>query len=68
MLTQRLPAPMCFSVAQYYKLSELGIIASDRRTELIEGEVIESVKCSTVPSLKFKVEELLPRKAKKNKA
>jgi Uma2 family endonuclease len=39
-MTDRLPRPRV-SVEEYYRMAEVGLIAPDARTELIEGEVIE---------------------------
>ncbi len=42
-----------FTVGEYYRMSEIGVLASDARVELIEGEVIDmtpigSMHCGTV--------------------
>jgi Uma2 family endonuclease len=39
-MTDRLPRPRV-SVEEYYRMAEVGLLAPDARTELIEGEVIE---------------------------
>src|SRR5580704_13387778 len=39
-MTDRLPRPR-ISVEEYYRMAEVGLLAPDVRTELIEGEVIE---------------------------
>jgi Uma2 family endonuclease len=35
-------APVRFSVAEYYRMGDVGIIGPDDRTELIDGEIIEA--------------------------
>jgi Uma2 family endonuclease len=39
-MTDRLPRPR-ITVDEYYRMSEVGLLAPDIRTELIEGEIIE---------------------------
>jgi Uma2 family endonuclease len=39
-MSDRLPRPRV-SVEEYYRMAEVGLLAPDARTELIEGEVIE---------------------------
>lgn len=34
-------AKRCFTVAEYYRMAEAGILTEDDRVELIEGEIIE---------------------------
>lgn len=34
------PAPRRFTVAEYYKMAEMGVLSDDQRVELIEGEII----------------------------
>ena len=39
-MNDRLPRPR-ITVEEYYRMDEVGLLAPDSRTELIEGEVIE---------------------------
>jgi Uma2 family endonuclease len=40
-LTSEEPSPRLFTVDEYYKMAEVGILAPDERVQLIEGEIIE---------------------------
>jgi len=56
-MNDRLPRPRV-SVEEYYRMAEVGLLAPDARTELIEGEVIEmpgigSPHASTVTRLQY---------------
>ncbi|WP_331068221.1 Uma2 family endonuclease [Steroidobacter sp.] len=39
--SQQLHSPYRFSVEQYYRMAEVGLLARDARTELIEGEICD---------------------------
>lgn len=56
-MTDRLPRPRV-SVEEYYRMAEVGLLAPDARTELIEGEVIEvppveSPRASVISRLQY---------------
>jgi Uma2 family endonuclease len=58
--------PVRFSVAEYYRMGEAGIIGPDDRTELIDGEVIEMAPIGSghafaVNTLSFRLFEILGR-------
>ncbi|HEX7050479.1 MAG TPA: Uma2 family endonuclease [Longimicrobiales bacterium] len=36
-----LPTRRCFTVDEYYRMTEVGILGADERVELIEGEIVE---------------------------
>src|SRR5579875_71112 len=38
---RRLPARRLFSVDEYYRMAEAGILGPDERVELVEGEIIQ---------------------------
>ena len=40
-ISDRTHSPYRFSVEQYYRMAEVGLLAPDARTELIEGEICE---------------------------
>jgi Uma2 family endonuclease len=40
-ISDRLHSPYRFSVEQYYRMAEVGLLAPDARTELIEGEICD---------------------------
>jgi Uma2 family endonuclease len=45
-----LPQPRRFSVAEYHRMSELGILAAQERTELLNGEILPMVAKGTAHS------------------
>lgn len=40
-ISDRVHSPYRFSVEQYYRMAEVGLLAPDARTELIEGEICD---------------------------
>ena len=56
-MNDRLPRPR-ITVDEYYRMAEVGLLAPDARTELIEGEVIEmppieSLRASAISRLQY---------------
>lgn len=62
------PVRHAFTVAEYYRMAETGVLPPDRRTELIDGDIIEMspigpLHAAVVRLIQWRFQELLGRRA-----